>query len=642
MSTATLPNTKKGTGYLAGIKEGQTVIHQDGDKGGVIIGERHSNGGVAAVNQSSGQHVEVEKNEVSIASGAVNSEKTFEFNGKKMTGREILSKINSDAGGVKFKKGGQMERKYTFNGKHLTDKQIEDLILTDDEVIDQRKGDKVTYSGGEVIITRPAVSDTTKRSFEGKMLTNLEILSIINQHGGGVALTEDTELKIPTTGREYEYGGKMVRDYDIVQDCGCKDSKKEDGGAVTESAELSPYAQSIYDDAVSRYRAIDEDDATESSFSKFGKKQELINKAKKNVDKYAGMLLHTFGEENSAVEKIRDYIAAGEKFIRDYGYRPARAHLMAAGGAVLSQPISIEKLKYFIENKEPYIGREAGTEVDENNGVEYIRFSARISPNIFSGKDYDNMVDRVISLMNDVKTMAGDAYKVEYSYNDEWVGFSVMPTNATGNSQVMAQGGMAISSDIDMEGFNLLNERVVNGQIIIDEESADKTYEWHSADNRLRVKSYDVPVGDNVVKQEYMVFIDDVPQRCNYNKALLLTKNYFDELYANAGYYQDGAVVDQKVIIESPVEQEQIVSVNISLGSDADGQAIRACIEQNKQIANQVKDSRWSNLRKLTFINDRIDEIRKAGSVADSEEVSMMYSELDYLWKSAKSFVRMR
>ncbi len=640
MSTATLPKTKKGTGYLAGIEKGDTVIHQDGDKGGVIIGERHSNGGVAAVNQSSGQHVEVEKNEVSIASGAVNSEKTFEFDGNKMTGREILSKINSDAGGVKFKKGGQMEKKYSFNGKRLTDKQIEDLILTDDEVIDQRTGDKVVYRGNEVIITRPAVSDTTKRSFEGKMLTNLEILSIINQHGGGVALTEDTELKIPTTGREYEYGGKMVRDYDIVQDCGCKHSESEREDAST-SAELSPYAQSIYDDAVSRYRAIDEEDATESSFSKYGRKQELINKAKKNVDKYVGMLLHTFGEENSAVEKIRDYIAAGEKFIHDYGYRPARAHLMASGGAMSNQPISIEKLKYFIENKEPYIGREAGTEVDEYNGHEYIRFSARISPNIFSGRDYDNMVDRVISLMNDVKAMAGDAYKVEYSYNDEWVGFSVMPTKATGNSQMMAQGGMAISSDIDMDGFNLLNERVVNGQIIIDEESADKTYEWHSADNRLRVKSYDVPAGDNVVKQEYMVFIDDVPQRCNYNKALVLTKNYFDELYANAGYFQDGAVLEKKVI-EPPVEPVQIVPVNIILGADADSLAIKTCIEQSRQIAKQVKYSKWSRLRKLTFINDRINEIHKAGSVADGEEVSMMYSELDYLWKSAKSFVRMQ
>jgi hypothetical protein len=637
MSTATLPNTKKGTGYLAGIKEGQTVIHQDGDKGGVIIGERHSNGGVAAVNQSSGQHVEVEKNEVSIASGAVNSGKIFEFDGKKMTGREILSKINSDAGGVNFKKGGQMERKYSFNGKHLTDKQIEDLILTDDEVIDQRNGDKVTYSGGEVIITRPAVSDTTKRSFEGKMLTNLEILSIINQHGGGVALTEDTELKIPTTGREYEYGGKMVRDYDIVQDCGCKDSKKEDGGPVAESAELSPYAQSIYDDAVRRYNEYG-NEVTESNLRK---KQELISRAKKNVEYIRAQAAHR-NRSDGGYDEAFDFIDAGEKFIRDYDSRSARAHLMAGGGAMSSQSISIEKLKYFIENKEPYIGREAGTEVDENNGVEYIRFSARISPNISSGKDYDNMVDRVISLMNDVKTLAGDAYKVEYSYNDEWVGFSVMQTKATGNSQVMAQGGMAISSDIDMEGFNLLNERVVNGQIIIDEESADKTYEWHSADNRLRVKSYDVPVGDNVVKQEYMVFIDDIPQRCNYNKALLLTKNYFDELYANAGYYQDGAVVDQKVIIESPVEPVQIVPVSISLGSDADGQAIKACIEQNRQIATQVQNSKWNNLRKLTFINDRIDEIRKAGSIADSEEVSMMYSELDYLWKSAKSFVRMR
>lgn len=634
MSTETLPKTKKGTGYLAGIKEGQTVIHQDGDKGGVIIGERHSNGGVAAVNQSSGQHVEVEKNEVSIASGAVNSEKTFEFDGKKMTGREILSKINSDAGGVKFKKGGQMEKKYSFNGKRLTDKQIEDLILTDDEVIDQRTGDKVVYRGNEVIITRPAVSDTTKRSFEGKMLTNLEILSIINQHGGGVALTEDTELKIPTTGREYEYGGKMVRDYDIVQDCGCKHSKKEDCGAVTESQEFSPYAQSIYDDAVRRFRDI----GPEITEANFKRKQELIGKAKKNIAYYREQAAQTANNDSEYIQKLHDYVAAGERFISEYGHLPASPFLMASGGAMPNQSISIEKLKYFIENKEPYIGREAGTEVDENNGVEYIRFSARISPNISSGKDYDNMVDKVIALMNDVKTIAGDAYKVEYSYNDEWVGFSVMPTKAAGNRQVMAQGGMATSDAINPESFEALNERVEKGQIIIDADGPDKTYEWHSADGRLHVTSYDVPVDSNSVKQEYMVFVDDVPQRCSYNKALLLTHEYLiDKPLMQIPVLASGGGISNL----PTVEQMQIEPINISLGANADGLAIKSCIERNRQIANQVKDAKWSTIRKLTFINDQLDEIYKAGSVADSEEVSMMYSELDYIWKSAKSFVRM-
>lgn len=506
----TLPKPTKGTGYLAGIENGDTVIHQDGDKGGIIIGERHSNGGVAAVNQSSGQHVEVEKNEVSITSGAVNNGKTFEFNGEKMTGREILSKINSDAGGVKFKNGGNVgNRTYTLNGKQMTDKEIE-AELSGNKIVDNREGDKVVYRGNEVIITRPAVSDTTRRSFEGKMLTNLEILSIINQHGGGVAFTEDTELKIPTTGREYEYGGKMVRDYDIVKECGCKHDVE---------LELTPYAQSIYNDAVARYNEI----GSEGTESDFRRKQELISKAKKNVEYYRE------NKDGEYIQKLHDYVAAGEKFIKDYGYLPA-------------DPL------------------------------------------------------------------------------------------------LMAQGGMAQSTSIDMDAFNLLNERVANGQIIIDADSSDKTYEWHSADNKLRVKSYDVPAGNNSVKQEYMVFINDVPQRCDYNKALLLTKNYFDELYANAGYYEDGAVV-----VAEPAEPiQEIIPVNINLGTDADSLAIKSCIEQNREIAKQVMDAKWSRIKKLTFINNRLDEIHQAGSVANNEEVSMMYSQLHYIWQSTKSLVRMQ
>jgi hypothetical protein len=48
----------------------------------------------------------------------------------------------------------------------------------------------IEVEGGEVVITKDAVSDTTKRMFEGKMMTNKEILSRINQSGGGVALAK--------------------------------------------------------------------------------------------------------------------------------------------------------------------------------------------------------------------------------------------------------------------------------------------------------------------------------------------------------------------------------------------------------------------------------------------------------------------
>jgi hypothetical protein len=64
--------------------------------------------------------------------------------------------------------------------------------------------------GGEVVITRNAVSDGEKREFEGEMLTNREILSKINEGGGGVS---------------FEDGGKV--DYGV--DC---DDKMSDGGSL--------------------------------------------------------------------------------------------------------------------------------------------------------------------------------------------------------------------------------------------------------------------------------------------------------------------------------------------------------------------------------------------------------------------------
>lgn len=74
--------------------------------------------------------------------------------------------------------------------------------------------------GGEVVITRDAVSDPTHREFEGKMMTNREILSAINQSGGGVAFAEGgqtDDLKCMCSGKEYKYGGKTMKDYDIVK-----------------------------------------------------------------------------------------------------------------------------------------------------------------------------------------------------------------------------------------------------------------------------------------------------------------------------------------------------------------------------------------------------------------------------------------
>ena len=121
-------------GVLVGKREGQTIIHNKGTLSGYLVGKTHAEGGIKAVNKSTGQPLEMQ--------------------------------------------------------------------------------------GGEVVITAPAVSDNTKREFEGKMMTNREILSTINEKGGGVAFAKDG-MEIPKsikhTGASYKYGGKTMKDHEILK-----------------------------------------------------------------------------------------------------------------------------------------------------------------------------------------------------------------------------------------------------------------------------------------------------------------------------------------------------------------------------------------------------------------------------------------
>lgn len=88
------------------------------------------------------------------------------------------------------------------------------------KAVNKSNGQPLEMEGGEVVITRNAVSDETKREFEGEMLTNREILSRINQSGGGVSFAEGGDIpeKCACSGKTYNYGGKVRSDYDIVKE----------------------------------------------------------------------------------------------------------------------------------------------------------------------------------------------------------------------------------------------------------------------------------------------------------------------------------------------------------------------------------------------------------------------------------------
>jgi hypothetical protein len=75
----------------------------------------------------------------------------------------------------------------------------------------------IEVEGGEVIITKKAVADDELKDFEGEMLTNREILSRINQDGGGVAFEDGGEIhQCNCSGKAYKYGGETIEDYQII------------------------------------------------------------------------------------------------------------------------------------------------------------------------------------------------------------------------------------------------------------------------------------------------------------------------------------------------------------------------------------------------------------------------------------------
>jgi DNA polymerase III sliding clamp (beta) subunit (PCNA family) len=140
-------NNQAGGVLIGKARDGQTIIPEDGSMGGFLVGKLHKDGGIEAINKSNGQPIEMQGNEVVITSPAVADTTKKEFEGKMMTNREILSKINSDGGGVEFAQGGEIGsakiKLATINKiKKLSKRilEIERLNLGDEDDIYSYKG----------------------------------------------------------------------------------------------------------------------------------------------------------------------------------------------------------------------------------------------------------------------------------------------------------------------------------------------------------------------------------------------------------------------------------------------------------------------------------------------------------------------
>ncbi len=127
-----LKKTKAG-GAMIGERDGQTVIHKNGTMGGYLTGKLHKEGGIKGKVKSTGQPIEMQGGEVVITAPAVASTEVYEFDGKKLTSREILSIINVDGGGVAFAASGlevpgkikySGNKKYCYGGKMMNGAEI--------------------------------------------------------------------------------------------------------------------------------------------------------------------------------------------------------------------------------------------------------------------------------------------------------------------------------------------------------------------------------------------------------------------------------------------------------------------------------------------------------------------------------------
>jgi predicted ABC-type ATPase len=138
------------------------ITHKSGSAGGMLVGRRHSEGGIKAINKSTGQPLEMEGGEVVITRDAVSDPTLVEFEGKKMTKRQVLSAINESGGGVSFAEGGDIPDKCSCSGKEYNygGKLSKDFDIVNDMMTSYRKGFGIPYKD-------MPHSEAVKKMFEG-------------------------------------------------------------------------------------------------------------------------------------------------------------------------------------------------------------------------------------------------------------------------------------------------------------------------------------------------------------------------------------------------------------------------------------------------------------------------------------------
>ena len=144
------------------------IVHASGEAGGMLVGKRHSKGGIKAINKSTGQPLEMEGGEVVITRNAVSDPQKRMFNGKYMTNRQILSAINESGGGVSFADGGEVpdeinvpDTEFSFGGQNMKAQNITQRLMKTGGVTCS-----TTYENGGEITMDDFPSDIYDARFE--------------------------------------------------------------------------------------------------------------------------------------------------------------------------------------------------------------------------------------------------------------------------------------------------------------------------------------------------------------------------------------------------------------------------------------------------------------------------------------------
>lgn len=124
-------NFKSG-GHLEGTDaSGKKITLDNAAKGGMGIGSSHANGGIKAKVGTEERPIEFEGNEIILTKAVSDDTRQYDFNGKKMTAKQVASQLNVDNGGVAFADGGEVPdkikcsgKRYNFSGADMADHEI--------------------------------------------------------------------------------------------------------------------------------------------------------------------------------------------------------------------------------------------------------------------------------------------------------------------------------------------------------------------------------------------------------------------------------------------------------------------------------------------------------------------------------------